>query len=69
MTEVSASRAYYIWLGRGGNWEAESLRHGVLRFRYREASHDLCLCSDWKGVGDVMKAIRGDAGAAMGQQR
>lgn len=64
MTAVTASHLYYIKLGRGGDWEAESLRDGVLRFGYREAPHDLCARGDWQGVWEAMKAIRGDAGAA-----
>lgn len=61
---IAASHLYYIKLGRGGDWEAESLREGVLRFGYREAPHDLCARSDWQGVWEAMKTIRGDAGAA-----
>jgi hypothetical protein len=61
---VAAAHLYYIKLGRGGDWEAESLRDGVLRFGYREAPHDLCARGDWQGVWEAMKAIRGDAGAA-----
>lgn len=64
MTAVSASHVYYIKLGRGGDWEAESLRDGVLRFGYREAPHELCARGDWQGVWVAMKAIRDDAGAA-----
>jgi hypothetical protein len=64
MTAISASSAYYIKLGRGGDWETESLRDGVLRFRYREAPYALCVSGNWQGVWDVMKEIRGDAGAA-----
>ncbi|GAA0631320.1 hypothetical protein GCM10009424_00610 [Sphingomonas ursincola] len=61
---VAASHLYYIKLGRGGDWEAESLRDGVLRFGYREAPHDLCARGDWQGVWEAMKTIRGDAGTA-----
>jgi hypothetical protein len=64
MTVVTASHLYYIKLGRGGDWEAESLREGVLRFGYREAPHDLCTRGDWQGVWEAMTAIRADAGAA-----
>lgn len=63
-TAVTASHLYYIKLGRGGDWEAESLRDGVLRFGYREAPHDLCARGDWQGVWEAMKIMRGDAGAA-----
>lgn len=62
--KVFASKLYYIKLGRGGDWEAESLREGVLRFGYREAPHDLCVRGDWQSVWEAMKTIRGDAGAA-----
>jgi hypothetical protein len=61
---VTASRSYYIKLGRGGDWEAESLRDGVLRFGYREAPHDHCMRGDWQAVWEAMKLVRGDAGAA-----
>ena len=64
MTAVTAAKVYYIKLGRGGDWEAESIRDGVLRFGYREAPHDLCVAGDWAGVWDAMKTRRGDAGAA-----
>lgn len=61
---VTASRSHYIKLGRSGDWEAESLRDGVLRFGYREAPHDLCVQGDWQAVWEAMKLVRGDAGAA-----
>lgn len=61
---VTASRSYYIKLGRGGDWEAEGLRDGVLRFGYREAPHDHCMRRDWQAVWEAMKLVRGDAGAA-----
>lgn len=64
MTAITASSAHYIKLGRGGDWEAESITGGVLRFGYREAPHDLCLSGNWPAVWEAMKEIRGDAGAA-----
>lgn len=64
MTDIAASNIRYIKLGRGGGWEAESLQEAVLRFGYREAPHDLCIRGDWAAVWEVMKEIRGDAGAA-----
>lgn len=64
MAAVTASSVYYIKLGRGGDWEAESIRDGVIRFGYREAPHELCTEGDWEGVREAMKLIRGDAGAA-----
>ena len=64
MTAVTAANVFYIKLGRGGDWETESIRDGVLRFGYREVPHDLCVAGDWPGVWDAMKDRRGDAGAA-----
>ena len=61
MTAVAAANVYYIKLGRGGDWEAESIRDGVLRFGYREAPHDLPAAGDWSSVWEVMKERRGDA--------
>jgi hypothetical protein len=64
MTEVEASRAYYIKLGRAGNWETECLKDGTLRFGYRESPHDQCLRGDWQAVWAVWNEIRKDEGAA-----
>ncbi|USI75088.1 restriction endonuclease [Sphingomonas morindae] len=64
MTAVTASSVYYIKLGRKGDWEAESIHDGVIRFGYREAPHDLCAAGDWAAVREAMMRIRGDAGAA-----
>ena len=55
MTAVTASSVYYIKLGRGGDWEAESIRDGVIRFGYREAPHEFCAEGDWEGVRAAMK--------------
>jgi hypothetical protein len=63
-TSIIASAAHFIKLGRGGNWETESIKDGVLRFGYRDTPHDLCVNRDWSAVWAVMKDIRGDAGAA-----
>lgn len=41
MPRLEATSTHYIKLGRGGQWEAEAIRDGVLRFGYRELSHDL----------------------------
>jgi len=64
VTGVTASSAHYIKLGRGGDWEQESIRDGVLRFGYREAPHELCVAGDWTGVWEAMNRVRGDAGTA-----
>ena len=61
---VTAERAYYIKLGRGGEWEVECLREGSLRFGYRETPHDLCLAGEWDQVRNFWAEQRTDPGAA-----
>jgi hypothetical protein len=41
MTKVTASKAYYIKLGMGGEWEAECLKEGTLRFDYHQTSSEV----------------------------
>jgi hypothetical protein len=61
---VVADKAYFIKLGRGGQWEEGCLRDGVLRFGYREASHEACLAGRWDEVRDFWLKARDDKGAA-----
>lgn len=61
---MTARRLLYIKLGRGGDWEVESLRDGVIRFGYREAPHDLCERGEWQAVWEAMRDFRGEAGTA-----
>lgn len=46
------TRALFIKLGTGGEWEDEALSTGTLRFGYREAAHADCLAGDWGKVRD-----------------
>lgn len=62
--KVTANRAYYIKLGRGGEWEAECLREGTIRFGYSQTPHDLCVAGAWDRVKEFWTEMRGDAGAA-----
>ena len=64
LMKVAADRAYYIKLGRGGEWEAECLREGTLRFGYRETPHEFCTAGEWDRVRDFWTERRGDAGTA-----
>ncbi len=64
MSKVTASNAYFIKLGEGGEWEAECLRDGTIKFGYRRTPHELCLAADWDKVREVWKEIRKDGGAA-----
>ncbi len=61
---VTAKDAFYIKLGRGGEWEADCLKHGFLQFGYHETPHELCLAGEWDKVRDFWAARRGDQGTA-----
>ena len=63
---VTADRAHYIKLGRGGQWEAECLREGTLRFGYGDTPHELCIAHDWPAVKDFWTKLRGNAGTVNG---
>ncbi len=64
MTKIEAKEAYFIKLGRGGEWEDECLRDSTLRFGYRETPHDLCLDGNWEAVQQFWETRQGDAGVA-----
>lgn len=58
MPRLEATSTHYIKLGRAGEWEAESIGEGVLRFGYRELSHELCVAGDWVGAREAWRAHR-----------
>jgi hypothetical protein len=47
---IDATEVYFIKLGRGGQWEEECLREGILRFGYDETSHADCEAGNWDAV-------------------
>ena len=53
MPRLEATSTHYIKLGRGGEWEAEAIGEGLLRFGYRELSHELCVAGDWEGAREA----------------
>lgn len=59
MPRLEATSTHYIKLGRGGEWEAEAIRDGVLRFGYRELPHDLCIAGEWEAARNAWRAQRG----------
>lgn len=61
---ITAEKAHFIKLGRGGQWEEQCLRDGILRFGYREASHDDCVNGRWDAVREFWMKARDDKGAA-----
>ena len=55
---------FYIKLGRGGGWEAESIREGIIRFGYDETPADLAEAGRWNEVKDQVRGVwSSDAGA------
>lgn len=58
MPRLEATSTHYIKLGRGGEWEAEAIGEGVLRFGYRELPHQLCMAGDWDGAREAWRAHR-----------
>jgi len=63
MDKISATRAYYIKLGRGGEWERDCIANGSLRFGYHQANHDDCLQGRWDNIADFWIKVRGNRGA------
>ena len=64
MKPVSAKRALFIKLGRGGTWETECLKSSTLRFGYRTIPHELCVAGNWLEVERHCRELRTDQGAA-----
>lgn len=65
MPRLEATSSHYIKLGRGGEWEAEAIQAGVLRFGYRELDHQLCIAGDWAAAREAWRAHRGDNEAVL----
>lgn len=65
MARLEATSTHYIKLGRGGEWAAQAIGEGVLRFGYRELPHDLCVAGDWDGAREAWRAHRGGNDAVL----
>lgn len=63
MRDTIATEAYFIKLGRNGEWEESCLREGTLRLGYRLAPHDLCAAGNWQAVRTCMLDGRKNVGA------
>jgi hypothetical protein len=66
---VTAKRAFYIKLGRGGIWEDECFREGILRFGYSDTPHELCIARDWAAIREFWTDLRGNAATATNDTR
>jgi hypothetical protein len=63
--QIKPKLAYYIKLGRGGDWERECLEEShILRLGYNEISHELCRQGKWDEVQKIVEGMRNDKGAA-----
>jgi hypothetical protein len=60
---LNAPRALFIKLGEGGDWEADCIRTGTLRFGYHGVPHEACLEGDWNAVARALRKQSSDAGA------
>jgi hypothetical protein len=69
LNKIEASEAYFIKLGRGGEWESECLANGTLRFGYHKTPHELCLAGKWDDVRRFWEKERGHAGTATNDER
>jgi hypothetical protein len=65
MARLVATSAHYIKLGRGGEWAAQAIGEGVLRFGYSELPHDLCVAGEWGGAREAWRVHRGGNDAVL----
>lgn len=49
------TKAYYIKLGRGGSWEADSIKHGRLRFGWRSQTVNDIHAGNWERIGEQLR--------------
>lgn len=59
MPGLQATGVHYIKLGRGGQWEADAIEQGLLRFGYHELPHELCMRGQWNEAREALRAYRG----------
>ncbi|SIT49264.1 conserved hypothetical protein [Paraburkholderia piptadeniae] len=65
MSSLKPSAVKFIKLGYGGEWEAQCLSSGTLRFGYHETPDDLCVRGDWEAVRELWIGLRnGNGGTA-----
>jgi hypothetical protein len=65
LNKINPKNAYYIKLGRNGEWEKDCLEISqTIKIGYREVPDKLCRQGNWDEVQKVLQNIRGDVGAA-----
>jgi hypothetical protein len=63
------TKAYFIKLGEGGEWEDACLADGKIRFGYHDTPHRLCGEGRWDEVHAFWKVKRGKSGTATNDTR
>lgn len=63
--KINPKNAYYIKLGRNGEWEKDCLEVSqTIKIGYREIPDKFCRQGSWDDVQKIMQDIRDDIGAA-----
>lgn len=64
MEKITAKDVKYIKLGPSGEWEAECIESGFIKFGYHETPPELCLNENWDEIHKIWKRIRNGNEAA-----
>lgn len=64
-----STKAYFIKLGAGGEWEPGCLAEGIIKFGYRETPIELCLNGEWEKVKEFWVGKRSKEGTASSDMR
>lgn len=59
MEKISIVEVKYIKLGPGGEWEAECIQTGQIKFGYHETPNQLCIDGEWDKIHEIWEEIRG----------
>jgi hypothetical protein len=63
--KINPKNAYYVKLGRNGEWEKDCLEVSqIIKLGYREVPDKFCRQGNWDEVQKVMQNIRDDIGTA-----
>ena len=62
---LDAQQVYYLKLGRGGRWEADSIAHGRARIGWSQVPLQRILDGEWDSIRTDLKAGAKTGGAGM----
>lgn len=60
---VKIKRAFYIKLGRGGQWEESSIREGIVRIKWSSIPVQLINNNDWESIEKIIRSEAKTKGA------